>query len=354
MRRDNDWRAYGPYKHGDLWRVHYVRRKDDGKRETKYSTHAGRTAADLELAGARDETQGTTVMQAVDAFLDKKRDGGLVESTIDNYRFRLRMMLGLPANAERPIRFVVKRGVELYAAALVKVDKRRANDTQLNGLGVARMWGAYCVKEKLLKANPFADVERVGRKRRGADKSRLTVNESRQLEAFCFEHSHNPDCVLTYGYLMLGKRASEIVGATVRDLDDDGRLLRIRKAKTAASVGTMTLSPELREMLMSLAKDRPANAHLFVNQSDEPMSRFVARVRVKAICKAAGVPELPPQALRRTFTDNASRQGIALTSIAEMVGHTSTAVTRRSYASADQLDAAQVERNFKVIQGGQR
>jgi len=51
------------------------------------------------------------------------------------------------------------------------------------------------------------------------------------------------------------------------------------------------------------------------------------RDRVKAVLKRAGVTVLPPQALRRTFTDLASMQGHSLRAIGEMVGHTSTAVT---------------------------
>lgn len=350
MRRtDNEPRIYGPYKHGDVYRLHYVT-IIGGKRKTEYTTHQTRAAADLELAGARDEAQGVTVRMAVDQFLAWKTSKGAVSNTIDNYEYRLSALLGLEINASRPIRWIAARGAELYAASI----PARRSDTHINGLSVGRMFGKFCVKQKLLKRNPFSDVESVGKRMPGAYKSRLTINESRQLEAFCFKYSHNPDCVLTYAYLMLGKRASEIVAATVRDLDDDGWRLRIVKAKTLASIKSIPLMPQLRDMLLDLAKDRAPDAHLFMNQSGAPMSRFVARDRVRAILLAARVPVLPPQALRRTFVDVAALQGRALKSIAEMAGQTSEAVTQRSYAAPDQIEAQAVERNFQIIAGGKR
>ena len=346
MRRSNEWRVYGPQKHGRKWRLQYVR-GSRATREVAYESFDTLAEAERGLAAARDEAQGVTVRMAVDMFLERIRARGRAASTIENYEHRLWRLLGLPGNENRSLRYVQHRGAELYAASV-----RGASDTHINGLGVGRMWGAFCVKERLLKVNPFADVEALGQRRHGSSKPRLTVNESRRLEAFCITHGHNPDCVLTYGYLMLGKRASELVGVAARDLDDDGWLLRIAKAKTTASVKPVGVPPELRAMLLGLAEGLPPEARLFVNQSGEPMTRHVAWARVRKILKAAGVPELPPQALRRTFTDNASLQGISLHSIAQMTGHASPAVTRRSYMAPEQFDAAQVQRNLMVLKGG--
>lgn len=349
MRRSNEWRVYGPYQHGKQWRIQFSRGSRKA-RQTRYEAFATRIEAEACITGARDEAQGTTVRQAVDRFIARARMRGLVENTIDNYEFRLARLLDLPRNANKPLRWIRTRGAELYRATT----KGAASDTHINGLNIGRMWGAFCVKEKLLKVNPFAGVEPHGRKARGADKPRLSVDESRVLEAHCFEHADDPNRVLTYAYLMLGKRASELTGITARDLDDDGWLIRIRRAKTVASIRPIPVPERLREMLLGLAKGKTPDAPLFTNMSGEAMSRFVARDRVRAVLKAAGVTVQPPQALRRTFTDNAERQGFALRSIAEQVGHTSASVTRRSYMSPETLEAGRVERNLKVIQGGQR
>lgn len=349
MRRHEDGvRIYGPYEHKRQWRVHIVT-TSDGRRSTRYRSYPTREQAQAYIDTASEQAQGDTVRSAVDAFLEAKRKRGLADVTIESYEDRLARLLGLPKNANRPLRWVRDRGDELYQASVYG-----AGDTHINGLNVGRMWGAWCVKQKMLRANPFADVEAVGRKRHGSTKERLTVNECRQLEAYCCAHADNPDCVLTYGYLMLGKRASELARVTVRDLDDNGWLLRIRKAKSAASVGSIAVPEVLREMLLGLAEGKAPDAALFVGCEGQPLSRYMARDRVRAVLKAAGVTELPPQALRRTFTDNAGRQGIALKSIAEMTGHTSPNVTKRSYIDKGVVDAAAVERNFKVLQGGVR
>lgn len=361
MQRSNEPRIYGPYKHGDVWRLHYVRRRADGTRTTEYTTHATRAAADLELAGARDETQGITVMMAVDMWLEKQRARSRADSTIENYEHRLWMTLGLPGNALRPIRWVAARGTELYQASLVRtvngVAKKRADDTQLNGLSVAKRWGAWCVKEKLIKANPFADVEGVGRKAIGADKSRLTVDESRTLRDYCHANA-NQDTTLTLAYLLLGPRASELVKRVVRDVDDDGQLLWIGKTKTAAGRRRLILPDELRPLFLELTKDRSPDAPLFVYKGDTQMTRFVARGRVMGVCKAAGVPVLPPQALRRTQATLATDAGATGPMVSAHLGHVTAGdlsqITKRSYVEPNAQRDAHVGRSFRVLNGGRR
>lgn len=346
---EDETRIYGPYKHGDIWRVHEVTRSG-GRRKTRYRVFATQDLADAWLDGACDQAQGITVKEAVDRFLAWKRtDKGCAETTIENYSFRLHRLLDLDKNGARSLNWVRARGKELYRASVYG-----AGDTHINGLNVGRMWGNFLIEERLAKANPFAGVKSVGKRRRGAHKPRFTVNESRKLEAYCFEHAGDPYAVLTYGYLMLGKRASELVGLTPRDLDDDGWLVRINDAKTEASIGSIGVPAELRDMLLGIAKGKPDGAPLFTNLGGGKLTRHTAYARVRAVLAAAEVPVLSPQALRRTFIDNASRQNIALHSIAKMAGHTSTAVTTRSYMAPEQVDAAAMERHLKVMQGGKR
>src|SRR4051812_12860410 len=181
-------RVHGPYKHGARWRCILV--GADGSRRRR--TFATRAAAETYAAAGRGAAQGTTVRQAIDGFVAARRARGLADSTLESYEDRLAIMLG--AVAGRSVRHVAGRGAELYAAAQV----RRAPDTHQNALALAKTWGAWCVKQRWLRANPFADVEPVGRRTVGADKSRLTVDESRRLRAYCLEHAGaDPGAVLT-------------------------------------------------------------------------------------------------------------------------------------------------------------
>ena len=372
-------RVYGPYDRGERYagkrfRIAIV----DGRgaaRTTRYETFATRSEAERWLDGASDQAQGTTVRHAVDVYLDDCRARDLASTTVERYEHHLWNLLGVEANGHRPMRWVQGRGGELHVASCAG----RRPDTHTGALLVGRTWAKWCIEQRLLKSNPFAAVKPRGRRTPGATKPRLKVDECRVLEEFCIAHQDEPDCVLTYAYLMLGKRASELVNARVSDLDDDGWLLRITKAKSAASVKAVPLNAVLRGMLQDLVAARtrsPGTINggeerktstltlptsnglggpaLFIQGDGSPMSRYTARDRVKAVLKRAGVTVLPPQALRRTYADLGTIQGRALTTVAEALGHTSSSVTARSYASAEAVDGARTERVFAVINGGKR
>src|SRR5215510_2311752 len=141
---------------------------------------------------------------------------------------------------QRPIRSIDRRGEELYKQAQVyppehdRAGQARAADTHRVWLTRAKGFGKWCVKQGWFKANPFADVEPVGRRVYGADKPRLGVDQSRKLRAYCLAHPEDQGAVLTLAYLELGPRASELVRRNVGDLDDGGRLLVVGKTKTLA------------------------------------------------------------------------------------------------------------------------
>ena len=156
--RQTGWRVNGPYKHGRKWRVVYTR-GSGAARETEYDAFDTRAEADACIEGAVDVKQGFTIRKAVDAYLEAKRERGLAGTTIENYEHRLWRLLGLPSNCARPVRWVGGRGSELYAASVYG-----AGDTHINGLNVGRMWGAWCVKKRILKSNPFEDVEALRRR----------------------------------------------------------------------------------------------------------------------------------------------------------------------------------------------
>ena len=348
MRRSNEPRIYGPYKHGDVWRNHHVVRGGDGTRKTVYDVYPTRELAEAAIAGSRDQAQGNTVMVAVAAHLDKMRSVGLSTGTITTAEYRLWHFFGLPGNASRPVRWLSTRGVELYAAAQVE----RSADTHQAELALAKQVGELCVKRRWLKSNPFENVEPVGRKTHGSTKPRLRVDESRKLRAFCLARPNDQHCVLTFAYLILGTRASELVDRTVRDLDDNGWLLHITKAKTPRGVRRLIMPDELRELLLGLADGKAPDARLFTNESGEPATRHWAYHHVKRICREAKVPELSPQGLRRTQSDVATDAGVAAIEVARHLGQDSTVVTDRSYRDRSVVANAKMERAFRVIAGG--
>ncbi len=349
MRRSNEARIYGPYKHGTVWRNHVVRRSG-GKRTTAYDVYPTRELAEAALSGARSQAQGTTVKQAVDALLAQMRTAGNGDGTIETAEYRLAHFFGLPKNADRPLRWLNTRGAELYAAAQVE----RSADTHQAELGLAKQLGEMCLKRRWLRVDPFAGVAAVGRKTHGSSKPRLRVDESRKLLAYCHSLGNDQHAIITLAYLLLGSRASELVKRDVRDLDDGGRLLWINRTKTAAGTRRLLIPDELRMLLLRLAKGRAPDAPLFVTDSGERATRHWAYRHVRRICKAAGVPVVSPQALRRTQTDMATDAGETALAVSRHLGHASTAVTDRSYRDRNVASDAKNERAFRVIAGGRK
>lgn len=350
--------VFGPYERGNLFRVHVVTRRG-GKRQTAYQTFATRALAEAFIAGARDEAQGITVTGAVDAFLAWKRSRDVTPGAIDTDRRRLTNLLR-PV-LQRPIRAVNGRGAELYAQSQVYPERgrqgqskgdRRAADTHRGGLTIGKQWGKWCVRQRYLRASPFADVEPVGRCVLGADKPRLTVDESRQLEAWCLARPGHPGATIALAYLYLGARASELVNRNARDLDDNGSLLQIGKTKTAAGRRRLRLPTELGAMLCSLADGRATDAPIFVYADGRRWTRYKARHAVRAACKDAGVTVLPPQALRRTQSTLAEEAGETALAVARHLGHATgaaPAVTHRSYVGRDAQQNARADRAMRAL-----
>jgi len=359
MRRTGP-RAHGPYKHGDRWRIHIVTSRG-GTRSTRYESFDTRAEADAAIEAARDEKQGVTVSQAIEAWLDSKRARGRPEVTISTYRDMLARILG--SVMSRPVRYIAGRGAELYAAARVypdghaKAGQARAVDTHRNSLGRARDFGRFCTKQKWLRANPFADVEPVGARVVGADKVTLSTDESRRLEAWCIAHGTNQHAVLTLAYLYLGTRASELWKRNVRDIDDAGTVLRVGKTKTAAGRRHFRLPDVLRDLLADLVRDKAPDDPIFTNELGARMGRTTAWERVREVCQAAGVGAIGPQAIRRTSASVAAEAGEMPLAIARHLGHATgdaPAVTTRSYVSRDAATTSSIERRLRVLQGGRR
>lgn len=347
MRRSNEPRIYGPYPHREQWRLHVVTGSGRG-RTTTYRSYPTRDLAEAALAGARSQAQGVTVKQAVEALLADMRKNGLADGSVETAEYRLWHFFDLPRNSDRPLRWLNRRGDELYAAAQIN----RSADTHQAELGLAKQLGKLCVKRRWLKANPFSEVETVGRKTHGSTKPRLRVDESRKLRDYCHSLGNDQHAVITLAYLLLGSRASELVKRDIRDLDDDGRLLWINRTKTAAGVRRTKIPDELRVPLLALAKGKTPDAPLFTREDGKRATRHWAYHHVKRICGEAKVPELSPQALRRTQSDLATDAGETAIAIARHLGQTSPAVTDRSYRDRNVVADAKNERAFQVLAGG--
>jgi integrase len=211
----------------------------------------------------------------------------------------------------------------------------------------AKTFVGWCVKHKYLSANPLDEVEGVGRRRHG--KAQLRVDESRKWLAKALELADAGDAgaIAASLSLLMGLRASEICERTVRDLDDQGRLLWVTKAKTANGVRQLVVPDVLRPYLVKLAEGKKPEAHLF-----DTHWRDWVRKSVQRVCKLAGVPLITAHGMRGTHSTLAVEAGATGNIVAASLGHGSPTVTFTSYVAPGTKESAASRRAFDVLQGG--
>lgn len=189
-------------------------------------------------------------------------------------------------------------------------------------------------------------MEIVGKKRKG--KPQLRLDEARSLlqQAFRIVDGERLDgrrdgvrqdiaALAAATALLLGLRNGEVVGRKVRDLDDNGRILVIDEAKTAAGIRRVEVPDVLRPHLEKLVEGRSSNDQLF-----DGMTKDALRWWTRRLCKAAGLPEVTPHGLRGTNATASMQANSNPHLVAAALGHESIAVTMRHYVDRDAVEAA--------------
>lgn len=332
-----------PIKHGRWWRLFICTGRSGGKRQGYYHKAKTLEAAQQWAREFRRQiaTGGRTIQDAVDEYIEHLRRNGNKSGSIDTARFRLRALFA-DASATSLIDLSPKKAQALYDAL---VDRGVATDTHRGSLISGRAFGKFCTRKGWLRADPFKDVLPVGRKSRG--KEQLRIDEARKFMRYChraWREKKDRGAVAGLLSLMFSMRATEVSQLVVRDVDDNGRVLRIaeHEAKTEASRRAAKVPanfvPILRELAANPATD---DGHLFANEKGEPADRQWVYYHVKRHLKSAGVPTITVHGLRGT----AATIGSVATSGAEVMsaalGHEDTEITKAAYIDAGELaDAA--------------
>src|SRR5450432_1865506 len=214
----------------------------------------------------------------------------------------------------------------------------------------AKTFHRWCRDKGWTKINAFEHVQGLGRRRRG--KPQLTTDEARKFLAKALELAEDDDdgAIAAAMALLMGMRASEIVERTIRNLDDDGRLLWITDAKTQATVRRLEVPSQLQPHLRRIAHGKSPGGRLF---GPEATRHWVLRA-VHRICKAARVPCVPAHGLRGTHATLAVSAGATSHVVAAALGHESFATTARHYAKTEAIEGALQDRvleKFTVVHG---
>jgi len=311
----------------------------------------------------------TTVDEAIEEYRTYQMENGLRPRSVERTNQQLTMFF-----AEQGGRVMLTLtqaiGQHLYDTCRTRKTARGTTisaDSQLNTLGVAKTFVRWAVKRKLARVDFLADVEPVGRRRKG--KRQMTTDEARRWLAKALDLADKGDigAGAAATALLLGLRASEVTDRTVRDLDGGGALLNITSSKTATGIRRLEVPEALRPRLLRLAQGRPADALLFGGRP----SRVECKLRVRSaaaleevgdptgwlwrhvrrICSLVGVPRVCTHALRGQHGSEATRAGITGHAVAAALGHASFSTTVAHYLAPGTAEAARSQRVANALLG---
>jgi integrase len=265
----------------------------------------------------------------VKPYLDHLQRKGNKTGSIATAGYRLKALLDYSMSL---VDLNQRRAQELYDDL---VDEGVATDTHRGSLVSGRAFGKFCKARGWMSANPFENVLPVGRKSKG--KEQLRVDEARTFKRHCLKawrEGRDRGAVAGLLALMFSLRASEVSQLVARDVDDNGRILRIaeHEAKSAAAKRTAAVPALLVPILRELAA-HPATSdgHLFAKLSGEPADRHWVGYHVRYHLEEAGVPVITPHGLRGTSATIGSTRTGGAQVMAEALGHEDESMTKDAY-----------------------
>lgn len=238
-----------------------------------------------------------------------------------------------------------ERAAALYAAETRRIiDAKRqpvAAASHRTVLGQCKRFYAWAHEHGYVAQNPFAAVKPVGQPKAG--KPQLRVDEARHFVALAVAKAEQGDRAATAALLalLLGMRASEVLGRTARDLDDGGRVLWITRGKTDNARRRLAVPEVLRPLLTRLAAGKSAESLLFgASPADpaRPLSDAWLWGRVQKLCADAGVPRVCTHSLRGLHSTLALEAGATSSAVAAALGHGSFQITAKHYAAPGTID----------------
>lgn len=221
----------------------------------------------------------------------------------------------------------------------------------------ARSFLGWCIEQGWLELNPLAKVKGIGK--RHAGKQQLTTDEARRLYGYCYAKADAGDAS-ALGVLMaltMALRSADLCKRVVRDVDHDGTVLRVTGGKSKASNRPRGIPASLHAMVAKLIEGRAAGEPLFFHRRKGQVLHHTHRWLQQAMtrhCLAAGVPYVCPHALKGIAGSMAAEMGDTADRIAAHLSHEETTTTMQHYVQPAAVEAAQLERALKVMQGGKR
>jgi integrase len=261
----------------------------------------------------------------------------------------------LSALADRPPRVRIKNGSkeQRYRADFDPTDdeaKRRRRSTVNRTFNVLKAALNFAFKE----GHVASDVEwRRTKSFRQVDPKRirfLTLAQAKRL-VNAADQEFRP---LVEAALQTGARYGELTRLQVLDFNEDAGTLTIRKSKSGRA-RTIFLTPEGVQLFRQLAIGRDGHDLLLRRKSGRAWTKSQQSRPMREACARARVtPPIKYHELRHTYGSWLAMAGVPMKVIAESLGHASTQVTEKHYASLTPSHVADTIRKHLPKLGAQR
>lgn len=342
-------RAYGPFKHGNRYRVRIV----TGGSFSGYRYFESESDAKAYVDTFRRVTETKTIGQVVKDYLEHlarhggpKKDEPLRQSSLDSIRHRLTAFLQLEIE-DRPLTALTPA----FARRLYEQRKVRGVrvDTLRGELSVAKVFGEWwLVRNKLVKVNPFTELKAEGT--RNVGKATLKLDDARLFMQAALDECTEEGlmCALI---LVLGLRVSELTDRLVDDVNTTPCALNVPRGKTRAAKRLLGVPAPLSDRLLAHIRGKERTAPLFSK------SRYSIHHHALRLCKLVGVPVVCPHGLRGSAATNiVEANGATLATVEDAVrraqaqlGHESSAITRSTYIAPGAEETAIAAAKIRLL-----
>ena len=337
-------KVLGPYCNGVKWRL--VIKEGGGRKSLVFDTEKEALAVRERLLATIEERTIRTIGEAVEEYLEHKRKRGCSERTLRTARHKLIPFLPV----DKAISAITPKIAEnLYTAQTEEV----AVATHHKNLRDAKAFYRYCIKQKYASANPFAEVQSIGKANAG--KPQLRQDEARKLSDYLISRASDGD-TRALGLLVqvvLGLRSGEVLGLRKRDLDCRATIVVVDGTKNKNAKRSLELdAPIVRDLLLRRCETLAPDAFIFTQEgSTRPFATSTLGKGLTRYCKHLGVPIVCPHSLRGLHSSLAVKAGATSAFVAQALGHGSDAVTRKHYITPSAIDSARSSRVAGALLG---
>lgn len=348
-------RVKGPYaeRGGTRFRLRIV--ENNSKKDLYFASAEEAQAIMADLQRELQSTSHYRLDETIDEYCQEKQHLGRAKAqTCSDQRERLRFFLR--DYLERDLKALTPAIAATLYRSLVqeptpKTGRPMAAASHRFYLSLAKTLFAWAVRKKYLSANPFAEVQPVGRVSTG--KPQLRIDEAQQFVTTGLRLFDEDGDLLALGgvmALLMGLRASEVLLRQVRDVDRGGTILWIDGGKTRNARRYLDVPAVLQPRLRQLATGRGAEELLIGQSRDGVMrDRRSLWVAVGRICRTAGVPRVCPHSLRGLWATLGVQSGAVSHAVAASLGHGSFEMTAKHYAQPEAISGACTARMIEML-----